>query len=235
MFRLHVESFLLVTYAVPVERVVRHLPSGLEPDTVTGADGAPRGLFSVTFFHTRDLHLSALPFPRFSYRQSTFRIYCHTPEGKEGVYFVGTYLEPPGYYLQRPLAQDARRARFRSEAAFMPRGEWSARIESRAGDEVLELDAAGTDQPPDDPEFAEWITQRLNGWLRLTTGGYAEQEVGHAVLPTRAGTLRHARIDHFTKLGLLTKAESQQPYTVHFTPGATFSGKRVHRARFRAG
>lgn len=234
MFQLHVESFLLVTYAVPVERVRPHLPAGLAPDTVTSADGTPLGLFSATFFHTRDLHLAALPFPRFSYRQSTFRVYCHTPEGKGGVFFLGTYLEPPGYYLQRPLAQNARQAAFQTETNFSPGGEWNAHIQARAGNEVLELDAAGLDEPPDDPEFAEWITQRLYGWLRRTTGGYGEQEVGHTVLPTRGGTLRHARIDRFTNVGLLTEAEARQPYAVHFTPSASFTGQRLRSAPFRS-
>lgn len=234
MFRLDVQSFLLVTYAVPVERVRAHLPRGLEPDTVAGPDGSPLGLFSATFFHTRNLHLAALPWPRFSYRQSTFRIYCHTPEGKEGVFFVGTYLEPPGLFAQRLLARDARRARFRSETRFTPGEEWEIGVRATAGEEALELEARGVDRAPEDPEFAVWITQRLYGWIRLTVGGYAEQEVGHAVLSARNGELRRARLDRFRNLDLLTEPEMARPHSVHFVPGAAFTGKQMRRARFPA-
>ncbi len=232
--RMSIESFLLVTYAVPVERVRPLLPSGLEPDTVPGPGGASLGLFSATYFHTRGLRLAALRYPALSYRQCTFRIYARRPDGTEGVFFLATYLEPPGFWAQRLITPDAHRGRFHTESRFTAGGGWSVSVQAPAGAEHLELAAEGPDAPPADPAFAEWITQRLHGWLRLTVGGYGEQEVGHPVLPVRTGVLRHARIDLFRRLGLLTDAEMGQPHAVHFVPAAPFTGETLRRSPLRS-
>src|SRR4051794_37940962 len=72
--------FVFVNYAVPPERIQKHLPPQLEVETRTNENGEKRAFVSVLIFQYNNFGLSALPWPRINFFQNNYRAYVRYKE-----------------------------------------------------------------------------------------------------------------------------------------------------------
>lgn len=223
------EHLLIVSYAVPPERIRPLVPSALVLDTILD-DGRPLALVSAVAFHARAASMPgglALPLET---AQLNLRTYVQ-PTGRS-VYFirveVGTRpLGMLGEIVLRGaspapvlLAPDYDEASGRYRA-------YEVRCFSPAGD--VSLDVAGEEvEGPPPLGFASWqaagrfIADRPVGLASSTFGGYVRLDVDHAPLEPAVGRLVGARLRSLERLGILSREDAARPHSVFLKRRAVF-------------
>jgi hypothetical protein len=225
---IEVQDFALITYRVPAERVREHLPSIYTLQT-HDADGVESCFVTTTCFSNRDFRPTATSYPRHTFYESTYRTYVDF-DGLPAVYFVGRYLETwPSYVSQRAVARHTYRADFdvdvsRDETGYTA---YACDASSAAGDTRFAVTAI--DPPPaKDPwttgeEHAQFLTFRPIGCFTSSIGTQMRGRVDHARLRPRAGRLTSApRLELWERLGVLSREEAADPYSVLVDEGTRF-------------
>lgn len=232
--RVEVRDFLLVTYAVPVERLHGQLHGDLHPDlhpeTVTDAQGRQRALVSATCFRNDRLRWAGGPGPTHDFHQSTFRSYVvHRRRGAGALFLASATSTVPSTIGQRLGLRDTRRGRFtvhteRTGDAGYAR--YAATIEQPVG--VDELVAVATEPARAVPPFrsgrehVRFLTHRLHGYAVSLPGVWVDAPVLHREMAAFQGQLVRARLPSLDRLGLVGEAEWSRPFSVLVAPGATF-------------
>lgn len=238
-FHFTVEDFLIVTWAVPAERVRPLVPARLELDTIAGPDGAPRALLSTVSFQNRRFHWPGAPGLGIDFPQMNFRTYVRHPVSP-AVYFFAAYLGHPLIWLgQRLLAANVYRARIQRTVERAGLGYRSYRVTARGPHGTTRLAVRdGTQPPPPTPPFASgselalFITQRLLGYGPRVDGRLDQVEVAHRPLELLAGTWVGGDQAVWQKLGLLTPAEAARPYAVLLSARGQFRAPVPDLRRF---
>lgn len=228
------EHFAIVTYAVPPERLRPLVHERFELDCVAGAGGAPRALISMVPFLDRNFHFARLAALRFRFGQTNYRAYViDRATGRRAVWFFGTTLDSwsvavPHYLWQLPWYRARTRFSCRYDAGnrryaqyrLATRGEWGA----------ARLELADSGMPPEalagfaDLETAAVIlTHPLDGFFYRRDGALGSYRVWHDRLHPTAGSVVHARIDLFDRLGLVPFAEQARPHSVLMQPRTEFT------------
>src|SRR5262245_38748779 len=129
---------LLVTWAVPADRVQARLPAALTLDTACPPGGPPLALLTAAAVLNVNAHPRPLPGLGITSAQVNFRTYVRGPreDTLPGVYFFGNYVSeraawlPP--WLLSPNAHYApARMRGRVPAALDPADSWQVSLEMR--------------------------------------------------------------------------------------------------------
>ena len=85
--------FALITYAVPVERLLPHIPGDRFEIPTFDIDGKALALLSVVPFIDAGFHFRAFPLLRFHFAQTNYRVYViEKGSGEHAVWFFGTTL-----------------------------------------------------------------------------------------------------------------------------------------------
>ena len=108
-----VRDLLIVTYAVPVERLRPLLPAGLAPDQLPGADGESVGFAQTLCGFYEDARWSPLPDGAGqSFHQASYRILTRR-EGRRGAFHWRTFVSASeNHAAKRILDKQADFARF---------------------------------------------------------------------------------------------------------------------------
>lgn len=243
-FTVTLRDFLLVTYAVPAERVRPHVPEGLPLDMLPAAGGERLAFLQTTCFFNDNFHWTPVPGPGLSYYQSTYRILTRR-NGRRGGFFLRTCLETvPAHIAQRAIAREVDHARFTVHIEGNPLAGSYAVYTMRAVGErgQTALDARGLPAPPPLPApFTRWddmtffLTQREEGYYAASMGGVGLLPVEHKRMEPVPAELVAARLTLWTDLGLLAPEDLLHPIAVLIQPSIVFTSFPPRRVDLSGG
>lgn len=226
--------FALITYALPRERLTPHIPEHRFEIPTFDIDGEPRALMSAVPFVDSEFRFARLlPFVRFRFCQTNYRVYVIDREsGEHVVWFFGTTLGGWPVHLARWLWRIPWHwARYRCDCHYDHEARrYSAfRYRTRARWAAADIDIADTGAPVEGvPGFADRdeatlvLTHPVDGYyyrLNRTLGTYS---VSHDLLALTRGEPRNLYFSLFERLGLLTRDEMQRPHSIFLCPETVF-------------
>lgn len=225
--------FAIVTWAVAPEALRPHVHPRFDLDLIRGADGADRALVSVVPFEDQDFHFAALPWWRWRFPQTNYRVYVRDRQTDERlVWFLGTCLDSwtvavPRLLWRLPWHRGRSRFDCRWNAAAARYDRWSLRTESDWAPLELELADAGHAHQavpgfPHLDEAIQVLTHPLQGVFYRQDGRLGSYSVWHAPLQPTAGRLLRARVGLLDRLGILSYAEQEQAHSVLMQPSTLF-------------
>jgi uncharacterized protein DUF2071 len=222
-----VRNFALVTYAVPAERVRRHLPGAYTLETFH-RNRREHCLVSATCFCNHRFRWSGLPFPRLTFDESTYRVYV-THRGRQGVYFFRRFLSSPiPFAAQRALDEHVSVGGFDVETRRDDAGYsfYACRVRSAdvANNFTIRASGAPVRKPPfaSGDELAQQITYRLHGFFQTTSGLQGHMPVSHRRMAPWSGELISGRFDTLSSLDIVRPEEVARPYSVLVEPSVNF-------------
>jgi Uncharacterized conserved protein (COG2071) len=213
------EDIAIVTFDVDPAALAVFLPSWLEPDVYTLADGRQRALVSAVTFRDIDFRFRLAPFVRLGMVQTNYRAYVRAGD-QRAVWFFGSTLSSPIVEVPRLLwKMPWTKASATLDATWDATAcaSWRSRAVGEWGGYDIEL--AGTPEPmgrlggfADELEVARVLTHPMAGYYRRIDSGIAGYHVWHPPMhPTRGHAIR-ARYDALERLGLV--APDQAPHSV---------------------
>lgn len=226
-------DFSIITYAVPMERLTRHIPPQFVPEQIETSAG-PRGLVSAVPFRDTDFRFSSLPMPGLSFGQTNYRAYVRDREtGARAVWFFGTALDSATVLVPRhiwKLPWHRARIRFDTTLDTARRRYTAYRMHAvgRWGAADLRLDDTG--EPvgalegfPNAETTLVVLTHPLRGVFERRDGAIGTYSVWHDRLSPTIGICRDARFSVFDALGLVPFAEQSTPHSVLIQPETAFT------------
>lgn len=217
--------FALITYAVPVERLTPHIPTDLFEIPAFDIDGEPRALLSVVPFIDSGFRFRMLPFVRFHFAQTNYRVYVvNRNTGQPCVWFFGTTLGGWPVHLARWLWKIPwRHARYRWECDYdEASGRYRTfRYSARSGWAPAEVNLRDTGRPTQlqrgfmsADEMTLILTHPIDGFFYRTDGKLGTYSVSHAVLELTEGEAVDLSFPLLERLGVLTSVEAKRPHSV---------------------
>lgn len=238
IFRVDVTNFVVITYSVPADRVMAHLPEHYELDTYEGL-GGPRAFVSTTSFCNTDFRAALLPYPRHTFNESTYRTYV-TKHGDKGIYFFGRYLgTKASWAFQRPIARHTYKGDFQlaienQEGTFPT---YECNVTSSEGDTRFSVRASRRPQAKhpfeSSYEFTQFLTYRLHGFYTNTGGFQGHMPVEHPRMDPVEGELLAGKFDLWNRLGIVHPDEIPIPHSVLVTktvPFTLYASRPVRRS-----
>ena len=219
------EHFALITYAVPPERLASHIPTDRFEIATFEIEGEQRALLSVVPFIDADFRLRLLPFARFRFAQTNYRVYVTDRKtGEPVVWFFGTTLggwpvhlarllwKIPWYPAQYTWTCEFDEAKGRYETyRYEMRSKWgAARIDVR--DTGAPVDTLRGFSSRD--EMTLVLTHPVDGYFYRLDGRVGTYSVSHEVLPLTVAEPVDLHFALLERLGVLSAAEMQQPHSV---------------------
>lgn len=222
------QHFAIITYAVDPMRFAGLMPARFALDTVE-IDGSENALISVVPFIDVDFTSAVFPFPKFTMGQTNYRIYViDRLTGERCVWFLGTTLDSWTLLVPRMIWNlpwhsgkvsfdcefDEAHGRYtrykmRTKASWAP-----AEVELKQdGDEDLCFPGF-----PDIETGLVFLTHPLAGFYHRRDGQLGTYRVWHKQLVVRAARLESARFGLLDRMGLVSVAEQQLPYSVLVEP-----------------
>lgn len=232
--RTRLVHFALITYAVPRERLARHIPAErfAIPEWTIG--GARCALLSAVPFYDLDFHFPRLlPFAKFRFGQTNHRAYViDRATGEHCVWFFGTTLGSPVVRLARALWRipwhparyevachyDARARRY-DRYHYRIDSPWcAARVELEDSGEPF-VQAEGFEMPD---EMRVVLTHPVTGYFYRLDGRLGTYSVWHKEMAGTRATGRDLYFSMYERLELLSAAEMQRPHSVMICPDIEF-------------
>lgn len=213
--------FAILTYPVEPAAVQNLIHPRFRPFTVT-IGGREQALLSVVPFLDEGFTAAALPFPRFHFGQTNYRIYVvDRATGRQVVWFLGTVLDSwtvavprhlwklpwhPGRIRIDARVRGGRYEHYRMETA----SDWAtARVELCSAPEPGRLSGF-----PDDETALVLLTHPLEGFYYRRDGTLGSYSIWHERLHPHQGTLRAARFDLLDRLALVPFDRQGSPHSV---------------------
>jgi len=223
------KHFAIITYAIDPARLTGMIPPRFRLDTIL-IGGREQALVSAVPFLNVNFRLAAHSSPRLEMAQVDYRAYIidqHT--GERAVWFFGTTLDSwtlpvPRYVWQQPW--HAARTRFdcQLDGSGQRYQRYHMHTASAWGHAQLQL-RQHTGHTEAYPGFADeetalfYLTHPLVGFYhRLRDRQLGAYRVWHDRLRVQPAQLINARFAVFDRLGLVSQAEQQQPYSVLVQP-----------------
>ena len=216
------DHFATVTYAVPPERLRPLIHDDFDLHIVS-IDGEDRALLSVVSFVDRDFRFRRVPWARWSFGQTNYRIYVRYRD-QECAWFLGTtlasrFVAVPRYLWRLPWhgARTTIDARYDATAARYER--YLLTTKSEWGAAELTLDDTG-EPAALLPGFSDLETQRLvlthpvAGYYWRTDRRLGSYRIWHDRIQPTIGRARHARFVLLDRLGIVSADEASRPYSV---------------------
>lgn len=220
---LKLRNLLFMIHAVAPERVVPHLPAGLEPDV----HATPQG--PMAFLATVVLEAGpAFPYVITGFRQINYRIYVRHRD-QPGILFLRSWVSSRAAAAAMSLAIPTEHAVVRLEINDQPEPYSSYRVEGRSGEHRLEAEAEAEIQTDFTPfasadEAIHFLTHRLAGFASGAhpKGGLSIVRVSHALMQPITARVRNLRADQWVDTGLLRPEEVQRPLLALIQPEIEF-------------
>jgi hypothetical protein len=213
------EDIALVTYDIDPGALEALLPSWIEPDVRTLADGRRRALVSAVSFRDVDFRFRLASFVRLGMLQTNYRAYVRAG-GERAVWFLGSTLTSRSVEVPRRLWSmpwhrvDATLATIWDGATCRS---WRSLASGSWGGMDVEL--VGTPEPmgtldgmPDATETAMLLTHPLAGYYRRLDGEVAGYRVWHQPMHPTRGRMLRGRYDVLEDMGLV--APGRSPHSV---------------------
>ena len=207
------QDFVYVNYAVPKQRLQKHIPKPLKLITKK-INKKECGFVSVVYFRYKDLHW--IPYPRFNFGQVNYRTYVRDKQGKKAVYFLKTTLDSRKYTA---FARFFLRAPVKSSKLVTFGIHRAVKIKNKTGPGLnLSLLKETTFSLPKGFTSREAL---LSFFAQIPLGYYSTPEsmlmkirVKHLKPKFIPCTLNNAYFKVLEQLKLLNKAEMKKPHSV---------------------
>ncbi len=218
---LKLRNLLYIIHAVTPERVLPHIPPGLEPDLVETPEG-PRAFLATVTLEAG----AAFPYVLTGFRQVNYRIYVRR-QGAPGVLFVRSWVSARAAAAALSLAIATEHAsvemKIQDDGFAYSRYE----VQGRSGDHHIDAVAQAEPDiswaPFGDPATAiHFLTHRLTGYAAGHRGGLSRMAVSHAPMQPLPARVLSARIDQWTEEGILTPEEASRPVLALIQPEILF-------------
>jgi hypothetical protein len=229
------KHFALINYALPASRLAAYIPTDQYEIPEFSIGGQQLALMSAVPFVDIDFHFTHLfPWLTFHFGQTNYRVYViDRKSGEHGVWFFGTTLGSivvyvakglwgiPWHYARYQIActYDQQRKRYTNYRYDVNSGWGNAQIDLEdSGEPVTTLE--GFDSPD---QMRLILTHPVDGYFYRAdqrVGGYS---VWHEPIPMTVGSARNLYFGLYERLGLLSRAEMQQPHSVLLCPETDFT------------
>lgn len=227
-------DLLVVTYAVPAERVRAHVPEGLRPDLLLSAEGESLAFLQTTCAYHEDSRWSPLPgsLASSSYHQVAHRILTRR-EGKRGAFVLRTFISSTELsFSRRAIERTMEFARFTIYVDGNPAHAAYRRYNLRAVGETAktELEVTALSEGPaaalpftHTEERDRFLIQREELFYRAGAykKGISLTPIQYGPVTPTYGQIATARLSLWTDLNLLTPEELTTPVVVHILPELT--------------
>ncbi|MCA9000650.1 MAG: DUF2071 domain-containing protein [Planctomycetes bacterium] len=230
--RTGLRHFALITYALPAERLRPLVHPRFEIETFH-IEGQERALLSVVPFEDAGFHFRFLPWPRFRFHQTNYRIYVRDRvTGERVVWFLGTTLGSWTVHVCRALwgipwhparyrsgnEWDAQAQRYRRYRIHV-RSQWApATIELRDTGEPIGL-VPGFE---DEDEMMLCLTHPVEGYFWRLNGTLGTYSVAHDILDLRRAEPVELHFGLLERLGILDAEEMRAPHSTWICPETVF-------------
>lgn len=240
-------DLLVVTYAVPADRLRPHVPESIALDRILSPEGEQLALVQTICAYHENARWSVLPdkaggqsFHQITYRALTRR------DGRRGAFALRTYVSTDeGRAAQRALSRDADFARFSLYIAGDPArasyDTYTIRAQGDLGQTQIDLRAIPAPETTPFPfttveEMTAFLVDRPENYFRASapkTGiGLLPQVYGALPQPTFAETVAPPRLSLLTTLRLLSPEDIGQPFAVLLFPAVNVTSFAPRFARF---
>ncbi len=219
------DHFALITYAVPLERLTPHIPADRFEIPTFDIGGEQLALLSVVPFIDANFRFRMLPFARFHFAQTNYRVYVIDREsGEPCVWFFGTTLGGWPVHVARFLWKIPwypAKYRWRCEFNEAEKRYDTFHYEARSKWADARIDLADTGKGVESlPGFASpdemtlVLTHPVDGYFYRLDKKVGTYSVSHDLLPLTVGAPRDLHFGLLERLGVLTPAEMQEPHSV---------------------
>ncbi len=223
--------FAIISYLVPLERLRPHVNPqfGIVPFTV---DGRKYGLLSVVPFLDQDFCFSRLPWLRFRFGQTNYRLYVTDQQGEDQAWFFGTTLGAAAVAFAHHAWQlPWYRARYQFATTYSASQQRYTRYQVRTQSAwaAAEIALVGTGHAMgllpgfhslDQQRYV--LTNPVRGVFYRRDGRLGSYTIWHPAMELTTGRLLHARFALLERLGILSRQETQQPHSVLLSPRVEF-------------
>lgn len=222
------KHFAIITYAVPIDRFRGLFPDRFELDKIE-VGGREMGLISVVPFVDVDFTSAVYSFPKFTMGQTNYRIYIIDKETNERcVWFLGTVLDSwtlvvPKFFWKLPWNSGKVNFDCEFNEATGLYEKYRMKTRSNWAGASVEITQSKTDTftfPgfPDTESALVYLTHPLAGFYYRRDGKLGTYRVWHKQLEVKPGSLKRARFNLLTDLGIVGKEEQSSPYSVLVEP-----------------
>lgn len=231
---LHAEVLLrhlsLINYAVPKERLIRHIPEDRFeiPEFMFG--GEPMTLMSAVVFYDRNFHyVHVIPSLKDGFGQTNYRVYVKDRLTDEHcAWFFGTTLGSPLVYCISGLwgipwywghykidcLYNHEKAQY-ERYLFDVRSSWSAsHVEIEDTGMPMDVQSGFASRE----ELALIVTHPVEGYFYRKDGKLGTYSVWHREISMTLGTAHSLYFSLYERLGLLTREEMQRPHSIFLCP-----------------
>jgi hypothetical protein len=232
--RTTLRHFALITYAVAPERLAKLIPTNEFEVARFQTQSGEKAFFSAVAFLDVDFRFPRLaPGIKFCFYQTNHRAYVIEKTTRQpAVWFFGTNLGSRLVHLPRTLwkipwhhSNYTVDCRFDSTAGCYEKysynfdSEWCrGEIKIRdTGEPVSVLDGFASMD-----EMKLLLTHPVRGFYRRLDGRLGTYQVWHQEMEFTRGVAEHLYFSLYEKMGLLTKAEMQQPHSIFLCPEVEF-------------
>lgn len=232
--RSNLRHFALINYAVPINRLLPHIPRDQFEVAAFNINGRTCGLLSVVPFLDDDFHFTRLaPFAKFRFGQTNHRIYVvHRATQQHCAWFFGTTLGSWVVNCARTLWRIPwHRAKYEYDCQWDDSGKRYAKyqfhVQSDWCDCEIELEDTGAAMARlDGFESIEKqklvLTHPVDGYFRRLDGALGTYSVWHDEIPLTVGRSTNCYFSLYEKLGILNRTEMQCPHSVLICPQTLF-------------
>jgi len=226
-FAVTLENLIIVTHAVPPERVRPWVPDNLALDLIKGPEDEDVALVSVACALNRDFRWEGLEEPIFDFHQITYKTYVKNHD-EAAEYIFGTFIERgTPLVLGRLGMQNAYPADFDISLAYdhsaQHYGHYYAEALSDEGDTVIEARSGDENAPVVESfiagqDMARFITGRYSQLFTGIDGALMRTTVEHAEIKPVAGILMAGEFEIWEELGILREEDFDHPCCVYLQP-----------------
>lgn len=226
------KHFALINYAVPEARLRPHIPERFELPTFD-LEGEAQCLMSVVPFVDDGFHYKLLPFVRFHFCQTNFRVYViDRRTGEDVVWFFGTTLGGWPVYPARWLwkipwhhGRYAYDCAYDTDAGCYER--FTYRLDSPWCQGRIALQDTGEPVPlvsgfESREEMMRVLTHPVHGYFYRLDGRVGTYSVSHDLLDITRGEAVDLYFSLFETLEVLDAEEMQRPHSVFICPETVF-------------
>ena len=216
---------LYISYLIPAARLGAYVPDILRLSIVDG----DKAFVSVVILQSAEVHLSTLPFPRFTYNQVNIRTYVKDPHsGSQAVYFLKSGVTSPvislvtrvvGIPWQHISATTEMSERNQNKrASYFVSGDWAGEFSIEVAEDPRQAAAL----PPfrDTESAIDYLIRPLVGCYGIT-GHIRRFRIFHPEVSPLFGLLEQFRFPLFQSMNLTDEIE--KPHSVLLVPEAHFS------------
>lgn len=230
----HLAHFALINYALPKERLLPYIPQDRFEISEYLITGKPMALMSAVPFLDVDFHFTRIfPFLKFRFPQTNYRVYVKDKQsGEPIVWFFGTTLGSPYVYLPRfGFCIPWHYAKYKLDCNYNFEKEvydnYSVKSNSDWSSSEIELIDTG-EEISDYTGFSSYeemkliLTHPVTGYFFRNDSKLGTYSIWHEEMRLTEASSRKLYFSLYERLGLLTKEEMMNPFSIFICPKILF-------------